>query len=101
MWYLVSCNSCNGVGNGLRSTDYGSSWDNVTSGTGNVLDDVAFGNNTFVVSGAQGAIVRSTDNGTTWDDATVPAALSSHRVWAAGFGNNTFVGTTQHGTIVR
>ena len=45
--------------------------------------------------------MRSTDNGTNWGNATVPATLSSYRVWGAGFGNNTFVGTTHWGEIVR
>jgi photosystem II stability/assembly factor-like uncharacterized protein len=62
-----------GVGyNGIivRSTDNGSSWDNVTSPTGNFLMGVTFGNNTFVAVGESGNIVRSTDNGTTWDNST-------------------------------
>ncbi|MFL2737224.1 MAG: hypothetical protein ACJ0DJ_00385 [bacterium] len=54
----------------MRSTDNGSSWDNATSPTGNNINAVTFGNNTFVGVGASGNIVRSTDNGSSWDNAT-------------------------------
>ena len=43
----------------LRSTDNGSSFDNVTHGGGsNLLEAVTFGNNTFVAVGYDGTIVR-------------------------------------------
>ena len=54
----------------VRSTDNGTNWDNATSPTGNFLEGVTFGNNTFVAVG--GNIVRSTDNGSSWDNATSP-----------------------------
>ena len=57
-------------GNIVRSTDNGSSWDNVTSPTANHLRDVEFGNNNFVAVGDDGNIVRSTDNGSSWDNVT-------------------------------
>ena len=66
------------VGNGgsiIRSTDNGTTWDNVTSPTKNNLawgDGVTFGNNTFVAVGYSGNIVKSMDNGTNWDNATSP-----------------------------
>ena len=62
--------------NGLivKSTDNGSTWDNVTSPTSNTLRGVTFGNNTFVVVGYTGNIVRSTDNGSSWDNATSPTS---------------------------
>ena len=52
-----------GNGDILRSTDNGSTFDNVTSPTANHLRGSGFGNNTFVAGGNSGNIVRSTDNG--------------------------------------
>jgi photosystem II stability/assembly factor-like uncharacterized protein len=57
-------------GNIVRSTDNGTTWDNATFPTANVLRGVGFGNNTFVAVGNSGNIVRSTDNGKTWDKVT-------------------------------
>ena len=54
----------------VRSTDNGSSFDNVTSPTSNYLWGVGFGNNTFVGVGASGKIVRSTDNGSSFSAVT-------------------------------
>ena len=59
-------------GNIFRSTDNGSSWDNVTSPTSNGINKVLFGNNNFVAVGTSGNIVRSTDNETTWKNVTSP-----------------------------
>ena len=42
------------LGNIVRSTDNGSSWDNATSPTANHLNGVTFGNNTFVGVGLNG-----------------------------------------------
>jgi len=61
----------------VRSTDNGSSFDNVTSPTSNSptanhLRGVTFANNTFVAVGDSGNIVRSTDNASSWDNATSP-----------------------------
>ncbi|MDC0246612.1 hypothetical protein OAK64_02215 [Deltaproteobacteria bacterium] len=65
-------------GNIFRSTDNGSSFDNVTSGLPGTSDynilGVGFGNNTFNAVGKGGNIVRSTDNGSSWDNATSPTA---------------------------
>jgi len=58
----------------IRSTDNGSTWDNVTSPTSNFLIGVGFGNNTFVAAGTNGNILISTDNGSSWDNATSPTA---------------------------
>ena len=69
-------------GNIVRSTDNGSSFDNVTSPTVNRLLGVGFGNNTFVAVVNSGNIVRSTDNGTTWDNATSPTEKD---LWGVGF----------------
>ena len=57
-----------------RSVDNGSSWDNVTSSTGNHLSGITFGNDTFVAVGGSndstGTIVRSTDNGSSFSTVT-------------------------------
>ena len=76
-------------GNIVRSTDNGSSWDNVTTPTANDLWEVTFGNNTFVAVGQSGNIVRSTDNGSSFDNATT--VRSGNNLYGVGFGNNTFV----------
>ena len=52
----------------IRSTDNGSSWDNVTKVDNDNLYGVTFGNNTFVAVGESGKIVKSTDNGSSWDN---------------------------------
>ena len=62
------------------------------------IQDVTFGNNTFVGVGQSGNIVRSTDNGSSWDNATSPTGNNLNGVT---FGNNTFVGVGHSGTIVR
>jgi photosystem II stability/assembly factor-like uncharacterized protein len=85
-------------GNVMRSTDNGTTWDNLTSPTKSSLFGVTFGNNTFVGVGDYGNIVRSTDNGTTWDNAT---SSTAYRLQGVTFGNNTFVGVGIYGNIVR
>ena len=76
--FVVTGNS----GKIVRSTDNGSSFENVTSPIGGRINGVGFGNNTFVVAGKSGTIVRSTDNGTTWDNATSP---TGEDLWGVGF----------------
>ena len=87
--FTTSSSSSSGVfmgvgisGTIVRSTDSGSTWDNVTSPTENDLYGVTFANNTFVGVGVSGNIVRSTDNGTTWDNVT---SGTSQHLWGAGF----------------
>jgi hypothetical protein len=70
----------------------------VTSGTSQQLNNVTFGNNTFVGVGDNGNILRSTDNGTNWDNATSGITTDIRGVT---FGNNTFVGVGSGGKIVR
>ena len=75
-------------GNIIRSTDNGSSFDNVTSPRQIFLIGVAFGNNTFVavsveydgVSSFIGNIGRSTDNGSSWENVTSPTSNYFSRV---------------------
>ena len=52
----------------LTSTE-GETWTSRTSGTSNYLNDIAFGNSTFVAVGASGTILTST-NGTSWTTRT-------------------------------
>ena len=64
------------LGKIIRSTNSGSSWDNMTTGTSPYpswgypyLYGVAYGNSTFVAVGASGTILTST-NGTSWTTRT-------------------------------
>ena len=79
----------------MRSTDNGSSWDNATSPTANLLYKVTFGNNTFVAVGNSGNIVRSTDNGNTWDNVTSP---TSKNLYGIGTSNYNLLGGSIQGT---
>jgi hypothetical protein len=84
-----------------RSTDNGTNWASVTSGTNKNLFGVTFGNNTFVAVGEDGNILRSTDNGSSWDNATISIDLTGNRLRGVTFGNNRFVGAGDNGKIVR
>ena len=68
----------------MRSTDNGSSFDNVTSGLPGTSDynilGVGFGNDTFIAVVKGGNIVRSTDNGSSWDNVTSPTTNIFHGV---------------------
>jgi photosystem II stability/assembly factor-like uncharacterized protein len=95
----------------VRSTDNGTTWDNVTSATISSvaeywLNEVTFGNNTFVAVGGginsekssqwDGTIVRSTDNGSSWENVTPPGTYGDityiyNSLTGVTFGNNTFV----------
>ena len=88
------------AGNIVRSTDNGSSFDNVTSSSPVQNHyEVAFGNNTFVVVQHRQYIVRSEDNGSSFDNATSPG--SGNNYYGVGFGNNTFVAVGYSGNIIR
>lgn len=52
----------------LHSADFGSTWDEVNSGTGNALYSVSFapGNKTGWIVGQGGVIQKTTDGGKTW-----------------------------------
>ena len=53
-------------GNILRSTNKGTSFDNVTSPSSKNLYGVAFGKSAFVVAGDNGTNVKSSDNGSSF-----------------------------------
>ena len=82
----------------VRSTDNGSSWDNVTSVDSTALRGIAFGNNTFLGVGQSGKILRSTDNGLTFSAVT---SVDSTALSGVAFGNNTFVAVGSSGKIIR
>ena len=98
----------------MRSTDNGATWNNVTSPFGDpdtnctavyncsvYLEDVTFGNNTFVAVGYHGMIARSTDDGSSFDNGTLLDWYSSNHILGVTFGNNTFVGVGYGGSIWR
>jgi len=62
----------------VKSTDNGSSFDNVTSPGGWDLGGVVFGNTTLVAVGQAGVVFSSTDNGSTWNK-WMDIVNSSHR----------------------
>ena len=53
----------------LTSSDDGTSWNSMTSGTTNLLWGVNYGNSTFMTVGNSGTIYTSSD-GTTWTSMT-------------------------------
>ena len=66
-----------------------------------MLNDIAFGNNTFLATGCfsgcdDGIILSSSDNGTTWDNAT----FTNKTFGGVAYGNNTFVVVGELGTIL-
>lgn len=65
--------------------------------TGANLNDVAFGNGTFVAVGDGGTIVTSSDDGITWT--TVPSPTTEFLI-AVTFKENTFIGLTYFGSII-
>ncbi|MEC9010955.1 MAG: hypothetical protein VYA87_00790 [SAR324 cluster bacterium] len=89
-------------GNIVRSTNNGSSFNNVTTdnSTGNTLRGVTFGDSTFVAVGDSGNIVRSTNNGSSFDNATTDNS-TGNTLRGVTFGNNTFVAVGDSGNIVR
>ena len=81
----------------VRSTDNGSSLDNVSSPTANGLYGVTFGNNTFVAVG-HGGNIRTSSDGSSWTHRTKP---QNSNLQGATFGNNTFVALGYNGSVVR
>jgi len=82
----------------VRSTDNGSTFNDVTSVALFLYYGVTFGNNTFLGVGNSGRIVRSTDNGSSF---TLLNPDLDH-LTDVSFGNNTFVGVSSiAGDIVR
>jgi hypothetical protein len=72
------------------------SWTARTSGTGNDLFGVAYGNGTFVAVEDDGAILTSPD-GVTW---TAWASGTSNDLFGVAYGNGRFVAVGRGGTIL-
>ncbi|MDP7445566.1 MAG: hypothetical protein QGF64_07915, partial [Candidatus Poseidoniia archaeon] len=83
----------------VKSTDNGSSFDNVTSPGGWDLGGVVFGNTTLVAVGQAGVVFSSTDNGSTWNK-WMDWVNSSH-FNGVTFGNDIFVAVADDGIIIR
>ena len=71
----------------LTSSD-GTTWTSRTSGTTNILNGVAYGNNTIVTVGNSGIILTSSDNGSTWDN--MSPGTGNH-LFGVIYGNSKFV----------
>ena len=74
----------------LTSSDNGTSWNSMTSGTSKLLNDVTHGNSIFVTVGYGGTILTTSVNETTWNDRS-----KTKRLWGVTYANSTFtvVGT--------
>ena len=68
----------------LRSTDAGTSWEAVTSGTTENLTDVAWSEQVAVAVGHKGVALFSSDDGKTWKAMPTGAGVVLHRVAVAG-----------------
>ncbi|BBH22523.1 hypothetical protein Back11_38680 [Paenibacillus baekrokdamisoli] len=82
------------VGTILTSSD-GVNWTRRTSGTNQRLDDVTFGNNTYVAVGTNGAIVTSTD-AETWTSRD--SNTTDLPIFGVTYGNGTFVAVGHSGS---
>lgn len=103
---LANGNVADGVNNQLamKSTD-GKTWNLINTPTElyyPVMNDVAYGNNTFVVGGFNygndAFVMRSTNNGDSWAVATTPTISSNSSVVSLSYGNGAFVGVVVNGT---
>jgi photosystem II stability/assembly factor-like uncharacterized protein len=81
----------------IRSTNDGSSWDNVTAVNSNNLYGVTFGNGTFVAVGQSGTIIKSTNNGASWSS----SSSGGNTLNGVTFGNNIFMAVGEDGRIVK
>jgi photosystem II stability/assembly factor-like uncharacterized protein len=81
----------------IRSTNEGSSWDNVTKVNNNNLYGVTFGNGTFVAVGQSGTIIKSTNNGASWSS----SSSGGNTLNGVTFVNNIFMAVGEDGRIVK
>jgi photosystem II stability/assembly factor-like uncharacterized protein len=58
-----------GISGTILTSSDGTSWNNKSSGT-TQLNEVTYGNSTFITVGQSGSILSSSDNGTTWTSRT-------------------------------
>ncbi len=82
----------------IKTSTDGSTWiDASTNFSGYNLQDVAYGNGTFVAVGGSGLIAISTDNATNWSD----ESEGSSNWYGIAYGNGTFVAVGVGGRITR
>ena len=79
----------------LTSSD-GTTWTSRTSGTTNILNGVAYGNNTIVTVGNSGIILTSSDNGSTWDNRS---SGTENHLFGVIYGNSKFMTVGKGGKI--
>jgi hypothetical protein len=78
---------------------YNYNWTHINpSPTNEFLGSIAYGNNTFVAVGLNGAIVVSNNNGNSWNSIN-PSPTINH-LYSIAYGNNTFVAVGDNGAIV-
>ena len=86
-----------------RSTDNGSSFTSVTSGTTSTLHGVWYGDGRWVAVGASGTVCYSTDDGATWTATTAsyPISGSANTLENVRFGNGVWVAVGSAGKCIR
>jgi hypothetical protein len=87
------------VGNSgtIYTSSDGTTWTSRTSNTSKDLENVTYGNSTFVTVGSSGTILTSSDNGSTWTSRT---SGTSNTLEGVTYSNNTFVTVGSSGTIL-
>ncbi len=84
----------------LRSSDGGSNWDSVSSGTKNRLHEIVFPTrDEGIIVGDYGVILRTNDTGKSWE--IIPTAIQDF-LWAAAFATDSVgVAVGDNGRILR
>jgi hypothetical protein len=80
----------------LTSSDNGTTWTTLTSGTSGYRNGITLGNSNFVVVGESGEILTSSD-GTTWTSRT---SGTTNQLQGVTYGNGNFVAVGWSGTIL-
>jgi hypothetical protein len=89
---LLIAGSYGGSGGGIAGT----TWTQHSLGTDNTLENVAYGNNTFVAVDLHGIIFTSQD-GVNW---TQRNSRTRYSLYDVAYGNNTFVAVGNNGIIL-
>ena len=86
-----------------RSTDNGSSFTSVTSGTAQTLYGVWYGGGRWVAVGGAGTVCYSTDDGATWTATTAsyPISGSANTLENVKYGNSVWVAVGSAGKCIR
>ena len=80
--------------NAAYSTNQGVTWSNVALPNSGQWNDIAYGQNTFVMSTSQffyNKVARSTNDGLTWTDANVTASTTNENYRTVKYGNGKFI----------